>query len=217
MNLDTLSPLLAACPYPFGMVNIDRGLTGNGYYPGARGFSEGSDPRGGIMLLGRDFGLHSYYLRRARIAGADETMYTWRRTVDCALQPLAGLGVWAVNYLVGARLSGPATGDVRDWVSAEQWPAYEDFCWHFFCRAALLQRPRWIIVYGANNARDLQGVGRLEGPLHTFRYAADEHAAAILFEPHPSSLRSRVSQERARERYRQLAISIRGGAGALRE
>jgi len=60
---------------------------------------EGYDPRGGIMLLGRDFGLHSYYVRRSGIAGADETTYTWRRTVDCALQPLAGVGVavWEIQ------------------------------------------------------------------------------------------------------------------------
>lgn len=209
VNLDILSSLLAACPYPSGLVTIDRGITGNGYYPGARGFSEGSDPRRGIMLLGRDFGLHSYYVRRSRITNADETMYTWRRTVDCALQPLVGVGVWAVNYLIGARLSGPATGDLRDAVSSEEWHAYEDFCWHFLCRAVLLQRPRCIVVYGANNARDLQGAGRLEGPRHTFRHAAEEHAAEILYAPHPSSLRSRVRQVRAREWYRQLAISIR--------
>jgi hypothetical protein len=169
-----------------------------------------------IMLLGRDFGLHSYYVRRSKIANADETMYTWRRTVDCALQPLVGVGVWAVNYLIGARLSGPATGDLRASVPSGEWEAYEDFCWHFLCNAALLQRPRYIVVYGANNTRDLQRVGRLQGPRYTFRYAAEEHAAEILFAPHPSSLRSRVSQERAREWYRQLAISIRAEEGALR-
>jgi hypothetical protein len=143
-------------------------------------------------------------------------MYTWQRTVDCALQPLVGVGVWAVNYLIGARLSGPATGDLRDSVSSEEWDAYEDFCWHFLCRAALLQRPGRIVVYGANNARDLQRVGRLEKPRHTFRYEAQEHVAEILYAPHPSSLRSRVSQERAREWHRQLAISVRAEAGALR-
>jgi hypothetical protein len=161
------------------------------------------------MLLGRDFGLHSYYIRRSNIPNADETMYTWQRTVDCVLQPLADVGVWAVNYLIGARLSGPATGDLRDLVSPEEWRPYEEYCWHFWCRATLLQRPKYIIVYGANNARDLNEVGRLDGPRHTFRVAADEHTAAILYAPHPSSLRSRVAQERAREWYRRLAISIR--------
>ena len=168
------------------------------------------------MLLGRDFGLYSYYVRRSGIARADETMYTWRRTVDCALQPLSGVGVWTVNYLIGARLSGPATGDLRDSVSSEEWLTYEDFCWRFLCRAVLLQRPRRIVVYGANNARDLRRVGRLEGPRHTFRYAAEEHTAEILYAPHPSSLRSRVSQARACEWHRQPATSIRTEAGAIR-
>lgn len=216
MDLDILAPLLSSCPYPSGIVCIDRGITGNGYYPGARGFPEGSDPRGGIMLLGRDFGLHSYYLRRSRIANADETMLTWQQTVDCALKPLDGVGVWALNYLLGARLSGPATGDLRDSISPEQWQAYEGFCWHFLCRAALLQRPGCIVVYGANNARDLQRVGRLEGPRHTFRDAAGQHTAEIRYKSHPSSLRSRVRQERARGWHRELAISIRTGSGALR-
>lgn len=196
------------------MVNIDRGIAGNGYYPGACGFLESSDPRQGIMLLGRDFGLHSYYVRRSKIA-ADETMYTWRRTVDCALQSLVGIEVWAVNYLLGARLSGPVTADLRDSVSSDEWHAYEEFCWHFLCRAALLQRPSRIVVYGANNARDLQRVGRLEGSRHTFRYAAEEHVAEILYAPHPASLRSRVSQLRAREWYRQLAISVHAEASAI--
>lgn len=160
------------------------------------------------MLLGRDFGLHSYYVRRSQIANGDETMYKWQRTVDCALEPLAGVGVWAVNYLIGARRSGPATGDVRDWVSSAEWPAYEEFCWHFLCRATLLQRPRCIVVYGKNNARDLQRVGRLEVARHAFRHADNEHVAEVLFAPHPSSLRSHASQERAREWHRQLAISV---------
>jgi hypothetical protein len=191
------------------MVVIDRGITGNGYYPGARGFRSGNDPQGGIMLLGRDFGLYSYYIRRSNIPDADETMYTWQRTVDCVLQPLACVGTWAVNYLIGARLLGPVTGDLRDLVTPEEWHTYEVYCWHFLCCATLLQRPKYIVVYGANNARDLQRVGRLDGTRHTFRNAAEEHTAAILYAPHPSSLRSRVAQERAREWYRRLAISIR--------
>ena len=191
------------------MVAIDRGITGNGFYPGARGFSVGSDPRQGIMLLGRDFGMHSYYVELSKKPNADETMYTWRRTVDCALQPLGGVGVWAVNYLIGARRSGLATGDLRDFVSSEEWKAYEGFCWHFLCRAVLLQRPRRLIVYGKNNERDLSRVGRLEASRHIFRYDSEEHVAEILYARHPSSLRSRVSQESAREWFRQLAVSMR--------
>jgi len=209
MNLNSLSSLLASCPYPAGMAAIDRGITGNGYYPGARGVSSGSDPRGGIMLLGRDFGLYSYYIRRSAIPNADETMYTWQRTVDCVLQPLGDVGVWAVNYLIGARRSAPATGDLRDIVPLAEWQAYEEYCWLHLCRATLLQRPKCIVVYGANNARDLQRVGRLNGSRHTFRYEVEEHTAAILYAPHPSSLRSRVAQERAREWYRRLAASVR--------
>lgn len=189
------------------MVAIDRGIQGNGYYPGARGFSSGSDPTGGIMLLGRDFGLYSYYLRRSSIPNADETMFTWQRTSDCVLTSLAGVGVWAVNYLLGARRSGPAIGDLRDLVPTTEWFPYEEFCWKFLCRAVLLQRPKCIIVYGANNARDLRRARRLDGPQYVFRDAQQEHTAEILHAPHPSSLRSRVAQERAREWYAILAIS----------
>ena len=189
------------------MVAIDRGIQGNGYYPGANGFRSGSDPAGGIMLLGRDFGLYSYYLRRSGIPGADETMYTWQRTSDCVLRSVNGVGVWAVNYLLGARRSGLATGDLRDLVPITEWSSYEGFCWKFLCRAALLQRPKYIIVYGANNARDLQKAGRLDYPRHAFRYGEQEHVADILPAPHPSSLRSHVSQQRAREWYANLAIS----------
>ena len=49
---------------------------------------------------------------------------------------------------------------------------------------------------------------RLVGTRHTFQDAAEEHATTVLYAPHPSSLRSRVSQERARDWYRRLAISI---------
>jgi hypothetical protein len=208
VNINSLSSLLAACPYPVGLVGIDRGISGNGYYPGARGFPFGSDPKGGIMLLGRDFGLYSYYMRRSKIPNADETMYTWQRTSDCVLPSLAGVGVWAVNYLIGARRSGPSTGDLRKLVSPEEWNPYEEYCWHFLRHMVLLQRPKCIVVYGANNANDLRKAGRLDGTRHTFRAAAEEHTAVILYAPHPSSLRSRVAQERAREWYRNLVISI---------
>jgi hypothetical protein len=159
------------------------------------------------MLLGRDFGLYSYYMRRSNIPNADETMYTWQRTADCVLPSLAGVGVWAVNYLIGARLSGPSTGDLRKLVPPEEWNPYEEYCWHFLCRMALLQRPKCIVVYGANNADDLRKVGRLGETRYTFRDDGEEHTAAVLYAPHPSSLRSRVAQEQARDWYKRLVIS----------
>jgi hypothetical protein len=207
VNLESLSPLLATCPYPSMMTAIDRGIQGNGYFPGARGFRSGADPTNGVMLLGRDFGLYSYYRRRSSIPNADETMYTWQRTCDCVLLPLAGVGSWATNYLLGARQLGLATGDLRDLVSPEEWQPYEEFCWKFLCRA-LLQYPKCIVVLGSNNARDLQKPARFVGSLHTFRCAGEEHSAAIFYAPHPSSLRSRVAQERALEWYRRLAILL---------
>lgn len=162
---------------------IDRGIQGNGYFPGARGFRLGHDPTGGIMLLGRDFGLYSYYVRRSRIPNADETMYTWRRTWDCIIQPISDLRVWATNYLLGARRSGTATDDLRDLIPTEEWLPYEEFCWEFFCRAAMLQRPRCIIILGSKNARDLRQPSRLGDSRHTFRSGGEEHSAAIRLHP----------------------------------
>jgi hypothetical protein len=208
MRMEHLSPLLAACPYPSSMIHIDRGIEGNGYYPGARGFPLGTDPTNGIMLLGRDFGLYSYYVQRARIENADETMYTWQRTVDCALQPLSGVGVWAVNYLLGARKDPPATGNLRDLISEEPWVAYEQFCWEFLGRAVLLQRPRCIVVLGGNNREDLTAPDRLQTPSHTFRDGSLQHTVNVLYAPHPSSLRRHSAREQARLWYRKLAKSL---------
>jgi hypothetical protein len=172
VRIDALSSLLATCPYPDGLIHIDRGIEGNGYYPGARGFSAGTDPTSGIMLLGRDFGLYSYYVKRSRIANADETMYTWQRTVDCILEPLSGVGVWAVNYLLGARREPPATGNLRDSTPEEQWRPYEQFCWEFFGRAVLLQKPRHIVLLGGDNHGDLTSLDRLHTPRHTFHHGS---------------------------------------------
>jgi hypothetical protein len=208
MRLEHLSPLLAACPYPSNMVHIDGGIKGNGYYPGARGFPLGTDPTAGIMLLGRDFGPYSYYVQRSRIENADETMYTWQRTVDCALEPLSGVGVWAVNYLLGARRESPATGNLRDLINDEQWVAYEQFCWEFLGRAVLLQRPRCIVVLGVNNREDLTEPERLQMPSHTFHDGPVQHTAKVLYAPHPSSLRRHSAREQARLWYRKLAQSL---------
>ncbi|SNS49485.1 Uracil DNA glycosylase superfamily protein [Granulicella rosea] len=207
MRVDALSSSLALCPYPHGMVNIDRGIEGNGYYPGARGFAAGTDPTNGIMLLGRDFGLYSYYVKRSRISNADETMYTWQRTVDCILEPLSGVGVWAVNYLLGARREPPATGNLRDLIPDEQWQPYEQFCWEFLGRAAILQKPRHIVVLGGSNHEDLTAANRLQTPSHTFRDGSQEHSARIHLAPHPSSLRPHIAREKARAWYKSLAQS----------
>jgi hypothetical protein len=208
MDLDTLSQLVADCPYPSIMVPIDRGITGDGYYPGARGHRNGSDPTKGIMLLGRDFGLHSYYLRRSTIPDASETMFTWRQTVRCILEPLSNVGVWAINYLLGARSTGPATGNLSDVIPPDEWQPYEQYCWNFLCRAALLQRPDYIIVLGVNNRRDLNRFGRLNSSCHTFSCKGEEHIAQIRYASHPSSLRSIKTQEEARQWYQSLAQSV---------
>jgi hypothetical protein len=189
------------------MIHIDRGIEGNGYYPGARGFAADIDPTNGIMLLGRDFGLYSYYVKRCRISNADETMYTWQRTVDCVLEPLSGTGVWAVNYLLGARRKPPATGNLRNLIPEEQWRPYEQFCWEFLGRAALLQKPRHIVVLGSNNHEDLTAADRLQTPHHTFRDGSLEHTAQIHLAPHPSSLRRHVARETARAWYKRIARS----------
>ena len=190
------------------MVAINRGIQGNGYYPGARGFQKGTDPTNGVMLLGRDFGLYSYYQRRSSIPNADETMYTWQRTVGCILEPLSTVGVWAVNYLIGARRSGPTTGNLHDLIPEHEWLPYEEYCWGFLARMVLLQHPKYVVVLVRNNETDLRGPERFACSRYTFRSEGKEHSAEILYEPHPSALRSRLVQSRARERYKSLAHSM---------
>lgn len=208
MRVEQLDPLLRSCPYPTSMIHIERGIEGNGYYPGARGFALGTDPTRGIMLLCRDFGLHCYYIKRSGIENADETMYTWQRTVDCILEPLSGVGVWAVNYLLGAGKQEPATGNLKTLVPEEEWQVYDQFCWEFLAKGVLLQRPRCIVVLGGDNRDDLDTPERLQRPSHTFRSGSEKHTVDVHYKQHPSSLRRHSSREQARLWYRNLAKSL---------
>src|SRR6185437_10673008 len=166
-------------------------------YPGCRGFSQQKDPRGGIMLLGRDFGTKSYYDRLAGSPPRDENTLTWRNTRDIHLSELrpslGDLPVWCTNYLMGVRLCGPATGNVRECMSIENWFTFEASCWNFLQKQVLMQKPLVIVVLGGDNRCDLAAETRLgkngtEPFQHIFESEGELHEASIYFADHPHSL-----------------------------
>jgi hypothetical protein len=203
MNLDRLSGLLCACPYPEQMEYIERGILGSGFYPGAQGFPDALPADGGILLLGRDFGAKNYYKRLCGTPAQDETALTWRKTRDIYLACFSGLPVWCTNYLLGVRRDGSSVGNIRDLVSASDWISFEEYCWGFLQAQVLLQRPRLIIIFGGDNRTDLTSEERFgyvsdDGIRHSFTDGEDEHSALVKLEDHPSYLRSRDTQAAAR-------------------
>ena len=203
MNLDRLSGLLCACPYPEQMEYIERGILGSGFYPGAQGFPDALSADGGILLLGRDFGTKDYYKRLCGTPAQDETALTWRKTRDIYLACFSGLPVWCTNYLLGVRRGGSSEGNIEDLVSASDWISFEEYCWGFLQAQVLLQRPRLIIIFGGDNRTDLTSEKRLgyvsgDGIRHSFTDGEEEHSVFVSFQHHPSSLRSKNMQAAAR-------------------
>ena len=156
MDISQLSDALRnEVAYPEQMKCVDSGIHGQGFYPGCQGFSSQKSPHGGLMLLGRDFGVESYYDGLVGSPVRDETALTWRHTREIYFaQPphptLSDLPVWCTNYLMGVRLEGSAKGNVRERISMPEWVKYEDTCWGFLQRQVLLQKPLVIALSTAD-------------------------------------------------------------------
>jgi hypothetical protein len=209
MKLDRLSGLLRACPYPEQMEHMECGILGSGFYPGARGFHHEQSPQGGIMLLGRDFGTKTYYARLCGEPARNETASTWQRTRDIYLAGFQEAPVWCTNYLLGVRRNGSAVGNIRKQMKPSEWISFEAYCWQFMQAQVLLQRPRLVVVLGADNRHDLLREERLGLALskdlrHVFEYEEEKHAVLVAFADHPHSFISRPRRETARKIAEQL-------------
>jgi len=215
MDISQLSDALRnEVAYPEQMKCVDSGIHGQGFYPGCQGFSSQKSPHGGLMLLGRDFGVESYYDGLVGSPVRDETALTWRHTREIYFaQPphptLSDLPVWCTNYLMGVRLEGSAKGNVRERISMPEWVKYEDTCWGFLQRQVLLQKPLVIVVFGEDNRSDLLTDKRLgrkwtQTIQHTFESDGDRHTASITFADHPHSLISNVAKNAARTEVKRI-------------
>jgi hypothetical protein len=173
---DALSEELRSLTYPVQLRYVDRGIDGQGFYPGAREciFGDPSSPL--VMLVGRDFGTWDYYSGLASQRGRSEYALTWRHTRDIYLRELAGLRLFCTNYLMGVRVDGSAKGDVSSRMSADEWSGFEQSCWGFLERQLAEASPSLILVFGADNRRDLDRPTRLGGI-----------PADVLYGPHPHS------------------------------
>jgi hypothetical protein len=224
MDLSQLTDVLRnEIAYPAGMQFVEKGILGRGFCPGCCGFLPENDPIGGVMLLGRDFGVKSYYDGLVGSPARDETALTWRHTRDVylglpLLPSLGDLPVWCTNYLMGIRLDGSAKGNIKDRVSEAEWVKYEDSCWKFLHKQVFLQMPLIIVVFGDDNRSDLLSEKRLgrkwAGTLleHTFEYGGSRHSACVTFVDHPHSLIRHTAKEAARlevKRIRDLFYSLK--------
>lgn len=213
MNINSLSELLRNCPYPPQMERIECGILGRGFYPGTKGFHNTESPLDGIILLGRDFGTKAYYESLCGPPAKDETAWTWLRTKANYLKNLEGLPVWCTNYLLGVRKQGPSTGNVKKRIDSLEWNAFESHCWRFLQAQVLLQRPRIVIILGADNKSDLELQDRLGHIPHSglrYKFQTEDgyyHSAVVVAADHPFSLISKASQSSAIiacERFRRL-------------
>ena len=154
MDIDNLSAGLRRISYPPQLQMVDRGIRGEGFYPGAAQclFGDGSPQ---IMLLGRDFGTLAYYEKLAALAGRSEYALTWRHTRSIYLTELAKASLFCTNYLMGVRVDGSAKGDLSARMTNEEWKAFEESCWVFLQRQIQTFEPDLILVFGSDNRRDL--------------------------------------------------------------
>jgi hypothetical protein len=162
LNLDSWNRELKRIHYPAQMQMVDRGISGLGYYPGARQclFGAPSAPR--VMILGRDFGTKAYYDRLASQPERSENSLTWRHTHGMYLARLSEMRVFCTNYLMGIRMDGSALGDVSERISKEDWLLYESSCWSFLSFQIEQFNPHVLLVCGKDNRRDLDREGRLK-------------------------------------------------------
>lgn len=176
-SLDEWSGDLASLPYPPQIQHVDRGITGSGFYPGTRNCLFGSIYAPGVLLLGRDFGTLSYYSSLARQPGRGEYAPTWRHTQDIYVRALYGARVFCTNYLMGVRVDGSAKGDLRQRLSAREWEDFEAACWGFLQKQIAETNPRLVVVFGADNMRDLSTSERLGTASESVIYAPHPHSA----------------------------------------
>ena len=182
MKLDVLSEQLFECRYPDALEHVDRGIPGVGFYPGAEGFVDQS-PEGGVMFLGRDWGLKRDYDGFCRRASG-ETGVTWRNFRDYYLPAFTAVPLWCTNYLLGLRKDGKATGNIEVIIPKDEWPVFEAYCWEFLQAQVLLQRPLLVVVLGEYNKSDLRRSDRLGGGHklhHTFCAKGDKHRVCSRF------------------------------------
>ena len=209
MDIKRLSDALRnQIAYPEQMSYVETGILGQGFYPGCRGFSSQRSPLGGVMLLGRDFGVKSYYDGLVGSPSRNETALTWRHTRDIyfAQSPhrsLIDLPVWCTNYLMGVRLDGSAKGNIEERISSSEWVKYEDSCWGFLQKQIFLQKPLVIVVFGEDNRSDLMTNKRLgsnwtQTLQYTFESDRKSHSAFVTFVDHPHSLIRNTAKDAAR-------------------
>ena len=222
MDLSRLSHALKdEISYPPEMAFVETGILGRGFYPGCSGFSRRRSPLRGLMLLGRDFGVKSYYDGLIGSPPQDEHALTWRHTRDIYLSPLPDpslndLPVWCTNYLIGVRIDGSAKGNLKERVSPSAWATYERSCWRFLQKQVLLQKPLVIVVFGEDNRSDLLTENRLgqrwsQTLVHAFESDGEPHTATVTFVNHPHSLIRNTAKESARlevKRIRDLYDSL---------
>lgn len=197
-DLDSLSSAVKNdVRYPPQMQWVDRGIKGQGFYPGAEICTFNGSPAGGIMLLGRDFGTLDYYQRLANEPGRSEWALTWRHTRDIYLTELTNIPIWCTNYLMGVRKDGSSKGDVSSRMSQQEWDSFEESCWGLLEKQISLQSPKVIVVFGDDNQRDLNRKTRL-GTLRS-------SCLSIVYSKHPHS----AIGERNQIVHRQQCATIR--------
>ena len=193
-NLDEWGVELASLPYPPQMQHVDRGITGSGFYPGARNCLFGSAFAPGVLFVGRDFGTLRYYSSLANKPGRGEHALTWRHTKDIYVDTLYGASVFCTNYLMGVRVDGSAKGDLRERLSAHEWGIFEPACWRFLQKQIVDSKPKLVVIFGSDNFRDLSKPDRL-GPA----------SPSVLYAPHPHSA---IGEKNARV-HRDVCIEIK--------
>jgi uracil-DNA glycosylase len=174
--LDSFSNHLRRIAYPPQMQYLDRGIEGQGFYPGARECVFGEPGAPLVLLLGRDFGTWDYYSGLMG-KGRSEYALTWRNTHNIYLQELSQFQVFCTNYLMGVRVAGSAKGNVSEGITPGDWIRFEESCWEFLKEQIAISKPSVIVVFGDDNRRDLDKSNRLRSSRIPVLYGPHPHSA----------------------------------------
>ena len=139
-------------PYPTGTEAVTTQLHGTAFFPGGVGVWREEPagevprmPRGGVMIVGQDFGTKATFLRLMPRGGEAESP-TWRPLrVLLSKAGIRRTECFFTNAWMGLRSSGPETGR---YVGARDKP-FTHRCADFLLLQMSVQRPRLIVSLGA--------------------------------------------------------------------
>ncbi|HEY5325671.1 MAG TPA: uracil-DNA glycosylase family protein [Mucilaginibacter sp.] len=137
--------------YPFELEKADCGISGKGFFPGARGLFEPDDQtlsNKSIMILGHDFGAKRDYENSIKRGCENQQSLTWGNLNKMlVLFDIDQKQCFFTNCIMGVRVSGESA---LGRTIAYKYPDYLTDCKDLLIKQIAIQKPKLIIALGLN-------------------------------------------------------------------